>query len=131
MTKMQNPDEVWHESLREAPPRTEEHPPVIQRSEVWPYPDLLRLWVRLEISPFAAFPNLELTLTDPDGQVANSMFIVEMREVYQSLTLHLRKQPRQGERYRLTILLSRNETVLDTRALDFDLVFRDPQGETK
>ncbi len=112
-------------------PRAEEHPPVILRAEVWPYPDLRRLWVRLEVSPFAAFPNLELTLTDAEERIASSMLIVEVRDAYQSLTLHLRQEPRPGERYRLTIVLSRNEDVLDTQVLDFDLVFSDPKGGLK
>lgn len=128
MTKMQDPEEVWRESLSEAPPRVEEHPPVIRRAEVWPYPDLRRFWVRLETSPFAAFPNLELILTDAEERVVSSMFVVEVRDTYQSLTLHLRQEPRPGERYRLTFALSRNEDVLDTQVLDFDLVFSDPRG---
>ncbi len=129
MTQTQDPEEIWRESLSKVPLRVEKHPPVILRAEAWPYPDLRRLWVRLETSPFAAFPNLELILTDAEERVVSSMFIVEVRDVYQSLTLHLRQEPRSGERYRLTILLSRNEDVLDTQVLDFDLVFRDPQGE--
>ncbi len=128
MTQMQDPEEIWQDSLGNAPPRIEEHPPVIQRAEVWPYPDLRRLWVRLETSSFAAFPNLELTLTDSDNQVVSSMFIVEVREAYQSLTLHLRQEPRAGERYHLTFALSRNEAELDIHVLDFDLVFRDKRG---
>jgi len=128
MTEMQDPEEIWRESLSKAPPRTEEHPPVIRRAEAWPYPDLRRIWVRLESSPFAAFPNLELILTDADEQVVSSMLIVEVRDAYQSLTLHLRQEPRPGERYRLAIVLSRNEEVLDTQVLDFDLVFRDAKG---
>lgn len=129
MTQMQNPEEIWRESLSEAPARVEEHPPVIQRTEAWPYPDLRRLWVRLETSPFAAFPNLELILTDAEERIVSSMFVVELRDAYQSLTLHLREEPRPGERYRLAIVLSRNEEILDTQMLDFDLTFRDPQGE--
>lgn len=127
MTQMQDPNEIWRASLTEAPRRAEEHPPVFQRVEAWPYPDLDRLWVRLETSPFDASPNLELLLTDPDGEVVSAMFMVEMRETYQSLTLHLRQPPRPGERYRLTLELTRDEQVLDTRALELDLVFRDPK----
>ena len=52
-----------------------------------------------------------------------------MRETYQSLTLHLRRPPPPGERYRLTLELTRDEQVLDTREIEFDLVFRDPKGE--
>ena len=105
----------------------EEHPPVIRRAEVWPYPDLVRLWVRLEISPFAAFPNLDLTLIDPDEAVVATMAMVEIRNAYQSVTLHLRRAPRPGERYRLEIELSRDEAVLDTRTVAFELTFRNPE----
>ncbi|MGE5603981.1 MAG: hypothetical protein ACM30E_13100 [Nitrososphaerales archaeon] len=129
MTQMQDPNEIWRASLTEAGERTEEHPPTILRAEVWPYPDLERLWVRVEISPFVAYPNLELILAGPTGQVINSMFMVEVRETYQSLTLHLRRPPEPTRSYRLTIELTRDEQLLDTRELDFDLVFRDPKGE--
>lgn len=126
----------------------EAHPPVIERAEVWPYPDLTRLWVRLETSPFTAFPSLDLAVYDPDGQLVSQMFMVEIRERYQSVTMHLRRPPRPGARYRLEITLmqpllpvqleadlasdevpalsSETEEVLDSRALEFDLVFREP-----
>jgi hypothetical protein len=127
MTQMQDPNEIWRASLSEAPRVVEEHPPVFLRAEAWPYPELDRVWVRLETSPFDAFPNLELLLTDPEGELVSDMFMVEMRETYQSLTLHLRQPPRPGELYRLTLELSRDEQVLDTRELDMELVFRDPK----
>jgi hypothetical protein len=124
---MQDPNEIWRASLTEAPRPVEEHPPAFLRAEAWPYPELDRVWVRLETSAFDAYPNLELLLTDPDGEPVSNMFMVEMRETYQSLTLHLRQAPRPGERYRLTLELSRDEQVLDARELDVDLVFRDPK----
>ena len=126
MTQMQDPNEIWLASLSEAP-RVEAQPPAFQRVEAWPYPELDRVWVRLETSPFIAFPNLELTLTDPDGQIVGGMYMVEMREAYQSLTLHLRQPSRPGERYRLTLELTRDEQIIDTRDLDIELVFRDPK----
>jgi hypothetical protein len=131
MTQMQDPNEIWRASLTDAGERTEEHPPTILRAEAWPYPDLDRLWVRVEISSFVAYPNLELILTGPGGEVINSMFMVEVHETYQSLTFHLRRPPEPGQQYRLTVELTRDEQMLDTRELDFDLVFRDPKGEQK
>ena len=53
------------------------------------------------------------------------MVVVEARESYQSLTLHLRQPPRAGEQYRLEIELSRNGEMLDTRQIDFELTFRE------
>ena len=126
MTKLKDPIEIYRDSLAGAPERVEAQPPVIERAEVWPYPDLKRLWVRVQISPFAAFPSLALTVTDPDGAVACSMFMVEIRDAYQSVTLHLRREPAPGASYRLEIELMRDEAILDTRAIDFELVFREP-----
>ena len=126
MTKLKDPIEIYRDSLAGAPERVEAQPPVIERGEVWPYPGLKRLWVRVQVSAFAAFPNLALTVTDPDGGVACSMFMVEIRDPYQSVTLHLRREPAPGASYRLEIELMRDEAILDTRAIDFELVFREP-----
>jgi hypothetical protein len=126
MTQMQDPGEIWRRSLDEAPARNEEHLPLILRAEAWPYPDLRRLWIRLELSSFDAFPNLELILRDSGGQIVSTMFVVEVRAAYQSLTLHLRQEPRAGERYHLTVELTRDEQMLDRRSLEFALVFLEP-----
>jgi hypothetical protein len=126
MTKLKDPIEIFRDSLAGAPERVEPHPPVIERAEIWPYPDLRRLWVRMQVSPFMAFPNLALTVTEPGGDLSCSMFMVEIRDAYQSVTLHLRREPQPGASYRLDIELVRDETVLDARAIDFDLVFREP-----
>jgi hypothetical protein len=128
MPELEDPIELYRRSLANLPAPIETHPPVIQRAEVWPYPELTRLWVRVESSPFVAFPNLALGVIGPDETVVATMFMVEIRDAYQSVTLHLRQAPRPGERYALEVELSRDEVVLDTRTLEFDLVFRDPQG---
>ncbi|MGQ9490312.1 MAG: hypothetical protein ACUVS6_06290 [Anaerolineae bacterium] len=127
MTEMQDPIEIYRAALAQIPLREEPAPPTIRRAEVWPYPDLRRLWARVETTPFAAYPNLAFTVTDPDGAVICTMFMVEIREPYQSVTLHLRQAPRPGERYTLTIELEREEQLLDTRVLPFELIFRDPE----
>lgn len=127
MTKVQDPIEVYREGLASIPTPVEEQPPVIRRAEVWPYPDLVRLWVRLETTPFAAHPNLDLMVIGPEGDVVAAMFMVEIREAYQSVTLHLRQPPRPGEHYALEIELSRDEAVLDTRRVEFELTFRNPE----
>lgn len=127
MTRTQDPVEIYRESLANIPAAVEARPPTIRRAEAWPYPELDRLWVRLETDPFAAFPNLSLTLTDPDGLVVSTMFLVEIRQPYQSLTMHLRRSPRPGERYTLEIELSRDEVVLDTQVISLELSFREPQ----
>ena len=130
MTEMQNPEEVWAAALGEAPARHEERPPVFLRVEAWPYPDLRRIWVRAEMSPFAAHPNLELKIMDESGQVVSSMFMVEVRDTYQSVTLHLRREPEAGKTYHLGLELTRDEALLDTHTLPFVLAFRDPNSLT-
>jgi hypothetical protein len=126
MTKFKDPIEIYRDSLAGAPERVESQPPMIERAEIWPYPDLKRLWVRVQVSTFAAFPNLALTVIEPGGTVVCSMFMVEIRDPYQSVTLHLRREPAPGASYRLEIELMREEAILDTRAIDFELVFREP-----
>jgi hypothetical protein len=126
MTALQDPIEVYRQSLANAPSVAELHPPTIDRAEVVPYPDLSRIWVRIQISPFASSPNLALTLLDPEGNTVSTMFIIEAREPYQSLTLHLRQPPRIEEQYRLEIELNRDEEVLDTRLIHFALAYEEP-----
>jgi hypothetical protein len=126
MTELQDPVEVFRQSLNNVPRVVESHPPVIERVEVLPYPELTRIWVRIQIGPFSTYPNLTLSLLDPDGATVATLFIVEAREPYQSLTLHLRQPPRPGEQYRLDIELSRDTHTLDARLIPFSLVFKEP-----
>lgn len=126
MTELEDPIEIYRRSLASLPVPVETQPPAILRAEVWPYPGLDRLWVRVETGPFAAYPNLAITVLGPDGAVAATMFMVEIRDAYQSVTLHLRRPPQPGARYALELELTRDERTLDTRRLEFDLVFRDP-----
>ncbi len=131
MPKFRDPKEILDESLANLPPVVEHQPPVIARAEAWPYPDLDKVWVRVETTPFVTYPNLGFAIYDPEGVVVSSMFVVEARNVYQSLTMHLRRPPQAGARYRLEIELSRDDTVLDTRLLEFDLVHQDPAAANR
>jgi hypothetical protein len=126
MTELQDPIEVYRQAIESAPRVVESHSPRFERADVLPYPELTRLWVRVQISPFSTYPNLELSLLDPAGKTVATMFIIEAREPYQSLTLHLRQPPQAGEQYCLQIELSRDGEVLDTREVDFALRFKEP-----
>jgi hypothetical protein len=128
MTEMRDPIEIYRESLGNVPVYEETVPPTIERAEVWPYPDLMRLWVRVQVSRFAQFPNLAFEVTDPDGAVVASLYMVEIREPYQSITLHLRPEPRPGATYCCRVELIRDEQLLDEQAVDFELTYRDPQA---
>lgn len=100
----------------------EEEPPRFLRAQALAYPDLQRVWTRVQITPFAAHPEVEMVVLDPAGQPAAMMTMVDVPYTYVSLTLHL-KQPRSGERYHLLVRLTRDHHLLDQRAVPFDLVF--------
>jgi hypothetical protein len=55
-----------------------------------PYPDGRRVRVGLELTPFQKRPDIELTLTDPDGQPAASASVIEPMGWKLELTLHIR-----------------------------------------
>lgn len=99
----------------------------IERMAVNPYPDLARLWVRVQLSPFEQPPNVRLLCLDADGQEAAEMLLVEWREPYISLTMHL-KQPHPGADYVMRAELGRDGQLLDTSEFPFTLVF---EGESE
>ncbi len=96
----------------------------IERMAVHPYPDLARLWVRVQLSPFAQPPNVRLSCLDADGRVVAEMLLVEWRDPYISLTMHLR-QPNPGADYILRAEVARNEQLLDVNDIPFKLVFEE------
>ncbi len=63
----------------------------IERMEVRPYPDLRRIWVRVQLSNFATPPNVRLACLDADGKEVADMLLVEWQESYISMTMHLRE----------------------------------------
>lgn len=100
----------------------EDEPPRFLRAQALPYPDLQRVWTRVQLTAFASHPELEMAILDPDGQVVAEMAMVDVQFTYISLTMHL-KRPRPGEPYRLLLRLTRDHTLLDQRSVPFDLVF--------
>ena len=105
----------------------ETEPPKVEHIEVFPYPTLDKLWIRMNLSYFKAYPNLELYLYNPDDQLIADMLFVEHRNFYVDVTMHLREAPRPGERYRLEVFLIRDDDVLDKKVHEFALVFVDPE----
>lgn len=71
-----------------------------------PYPDGRRLRIALELTPFQKRPNIELVLTDPDGNEASAASVVEPVGWKLELTLHNRTTPPASGAYRLTARLS-------------------------
>ena len=100
----------------------EEEPPRFLRAQALPYPELSRVWVRAQLTPFAARPDLEVVILDADASVAASMVMVDVQHTYISLTMHLR-QVRPQDAYELHLRLTRDGLVLDRRRVPFALVF--------
>lgn len=63
-----------------------------------------------------------MAILDPDGRAVAAMAMVDVQHSYVSLTMHL-KQPLPGEPYTLLLRLTIDDTLLDQRAVPFDLVF--------
>ena len=110
-------------------PEIEETAPTIERLLVYPYPDLTKLWVRIDLSPFAKYPNVEVTLFAPEGQRLSGFNIIENRDFNISATLHLRSEPREGETYRLEVTVSRDDEILARESKSFEMVFVEPGPE--
>jgi len=99
----------------------------IERIAVHPYPDLTKLWVRVQLSSFATPIVVEITCLDQDGKEVGDMLLVDWRDPYISLTMHLKKPPQPDAAYVLLVRVERDEQALDSQQLDFPLVFVDPQ----
>ncbi len=99
--------------------------PKIHSIEVYPYPDLKRLWVRIELTPSDVRPVLDLEIFGPDGQLVSDMLIVETAEYQFSVTMHLRRPPQEGEKYFLRGTLIHDKEEIDRFERTFDLLFVD------
>ena len=98
----------------------------VERVAVYPYPDLTRLWVRVQITSFATPVVVELTCMDQDGQEVSDMLLVDWRDPYISLTMHLKKPPQPDAMYTLMVHVERDEQTLVDYHHDFPLTFVDP-----
>jgi len=97
----------------------------IHSIDVYPYPDLKRLWVKIELTPFDIRPVLDLEVFDPDGRLVSDMLIVETAEYQFSVTMHLRMPPREGEKYFVRGTLIHDKEEIDRFERTFDLLFVD------
>ena len=100
----------------------EDEPPRLLRGQALPYPDLHRVWVRVQLTPFAGHPELEMAILDAEGQAVATMIMVDVQFTYVSLTLHL-KHPQPDAAYALLLRLTRDNTLLDQRLVPFPLTF--------
>jgi hypothetical protein len=100
----------------------ESGPPRLLRAQALPYPELARVWTRIQLTDFVEHPELEMVILGPDGQTEASMVMVDVQHTYISLTMHLRR-PAPGQTYHLLLRLTRDGLLLDQRAVPFALVF--------
>ena len=77
-----------------------------------PSPDFSRLRVYLEVDPFQVKPNLELVVTNPDGNEISTASVIESITRKIELTMHLRGNKPDGE-YTLNAILYFRETSGD------------------
>jgi hypothetical protein len=92
----------------------------ITRLRVIPLPDMKRVTVEIELSPFSEHPNLDISIFSPEGEVIANMFVVEARDQVMALTLHLR-QPEPAALYTAHLKVLREEETLDQRQTTFNL----------
>jgi hypothetical protein len=85
-----------------------------------PLPDMKRVTVEIELSPFAGYPHLDISVLSPDGEVVANMFVVEARDPAMALTLHLR-QPEPRALYTARLVVLRGEETVDQREVTFTL----------
>ncbi len=98
----------------------------IERIAVYPYPDLKKLWVRVQLSSFATPVVVQMTCLDQDGREVSDMLLVDWRDDYISLTMHFKKPPVPDALYSLSVQVERDDQILDSQQFDFPLTFVDP-----
>jgi hypothetical protein len=85
-----------------------------------PLPDMKRVTVEMELSPFVEHPNLDISILSPEGEVVANMFVVEARDQVMALTLHLR-QPEPEALYTARLAVLREEEILNQHEVTFNL----------
>ncbi len=98
----------------------------VERIAVYPYPDLSKLWVRVQLTSFATPVMVELICRDVEGVEVTDMLLIDWREPYISITMHLKKPPRPDEQYMLEVRVERNGELLTSREHPFPLRYVDP-----
>jgi hypothetical protein len=92
----------------------------IRKLRAIPLPDMKRVTVEMELSPFVEHPNLDISILSPEGEMVANMFVIEAREQVMTLTLHLR-QPEPEALYTARLTVLREEETLDQHEVTFNL----------
>jgi hypothetical protein len=64
-------------------------------AEPWPN-QARRVRIQLEITPFLERPNLQVTISTPDGREVSSIHIIETIETLMTFTMHLKGEVAEG-----------------------------------
>ena len=109
-----------------------DQPPRVRKIVLYPYPDLTRLWFRLQLESMSAEPpNIDIQIWNPDQTENLSASYVAYDDTFLDATLHL-KSPRPTEPYTCTIRVSSGRgadlKVFDAVCFEFPLEFRDAQA---
>lgn len=62
----------------------------IERLEATPYPDRVRVLIRLQVTPFQERPNLLLVAHDASDRVVSELNVIETMHCDMEFTMHLR-----------------------------------------
>ncbi len=92
----------------------------IRKLHAIPLPDLKRVTVEMELSPFAEYPNLDISIFSSRGEEVANMFVVEARDQVMALTLHLRR-PEPAALYTARLTVLKGEETLDQCEVTFAL----------
>lgn len=103
----------------------------IQKILIFPYPDLKRLWFRMQLQAQPnQQPNIDIDVAAVDGPAGNSLAFVAYDDTYLDATIHL-KEPHPGSLYQCVVDLSLGlppdmEHVEQVK-FEFPLEFRDAE----
>ena len=109
-----------------------DQPPRVRKIVLYPYPDLTRLWFRLQLESMPVEPpNIDIQIWNPDKTENLSASYVAYDDTFLDATLHL-KNPQPTDPYTCTIRVSSGRgvdlKVLDAVRFEFPLEFRDAQA---
>ena len=90
------------------------------RAEPWPN-QAQRVRIHLEITPFLERPNLQVTISRPDGTEISSIHIIETIETRMTFTMHLKGDPVKGPYCLKSSLFYPDTGIVDENNVTFDL----------
>ena len=108
------------------------HPLRVRKIVLYPYPDLTRLWFRLQLESMPAEPpNIDIQIWNSDNTENVSVAYVAYDDTFLEATLHL-QDPQPTASYTCTTRVSAGKgadlAVLDAVRFEFPLEFRDAQA---